>query len=177
MDIATMVITFAKDVPEALWRLLWVLGMVVGTLYCGCALLRMSRASRLPGQSPITIGDILPVMLVGGLMYNLDGFINATWNSIGTGTVTYGPISYATAADFGKFADAINAVLTIASAAGGCYFFKGVVLLKRATADGHNANGGEDIMWRAMTHMIGGALLVKVADTIHSFRTSLHLFW
>jgi hypothetical protein len=177
MDIATMVITFAKDVPAALWTALWALGMLVGTLYCGNALLRMVRASRLPGQSPVTLGDILPIMIIGGLMYNLSNFIDATWNSMGSGVVSYGPITYATSKDFGKFADAINAVLTIASVAGGCYFFKGVVLLKRATADGQSSNGSEDFVWRAITHMIGGALLVQVADTIERFRQSLHLYW
>ncbi|MES2264678.1 MAG: conjugal transfer protein TraQ [Pseudomonadota bacterium] len=172
-----MLINLARDVPEAMWKLLWALGMLVGTLYCGNALLRMSRASRLPGQSPVTMGEILPVMIIGGLMFNLNNFINATWNSMGTGTVSYDAISYATSADFGKFADAINAVLTLASVAGGCYFFKGVLLLKRATADGQSSHGAEDLVWRAITHMLGGSLLVQIPDTIERFRQSLHLFW
>lgn len=175
MDISTMLIDLAREVPAALWMLLWALGALVGTLYCGSAIVRMARASRLPGQAPVTVGDIAPVMVVGALMYNLSAFINAAWNTLGTGTVSYGPISYAGAAEFGKFAAAINAVLTLASAAGGCYFFKGLLLLKNATAGGQS--GGEDLVWRAITHMLGGVLIVQIADTIERFRQSLHLFW
>jgi len=177
MDLASMIIAFAKDFPGVMWKFLWVLGALVGTIYTGTALLRMARASRLPGQSPVTIGDILPIIIVAGLMLNLSVFINKTWNSFGSGAVTYGPVSYAQAAEFGKFADAINAVLTIASVAGGCFFFKGVTLLKKASIEGQSSQGADDSVWRALTHMIGGALIVQIPETIERFRQSFHLFW
>jgi hypothetical protein len=177
MDISAMLISFTKEITGAVWRLLWVLGALVGTLYVGSALLRMSRASRLPGQQAVTVGDILPIILVGALLLNLSVFINTAWNSMASGTVSYGAVSYAQAADFGKFADAINAVLTLASLAGGCYFFKGVVLLKKASMEGQSSQGADDSVWRALTHMLGGCLLVQIADTIERFRQSAHLFW
>jgi hypothetical protein len=177
MDLSTMIIHFAQDFPAALWKLLWVLGVVVGMIYVGTALLRMARASRLPGQNPVTLGDILPVILVAGLMLNLSVFINKTWNSFGAGTVSYAPVAYAQAADFGKFADAVNAVLTIASVAGGCFFFKGVTLLKKAALEGQSSQSADDSVWRALTHMVGGACLVQIADTIERFRQSFNLFW
>lgn len=177
MDISAMLVNFAKEFPTAMWRLLWLLGALVGTLYVGAALLKMARASRLPGQSTVTTGDIVPVILVGALLLNLRVFINTAWNSMAAGTISYGPVAYAQAAEFGKFADAINAVLTLASVAGGCYFFKGVLLLKRAAVEGQSSQGADDATWRAMTHMLAGSLLVQIADTIERFRQSAHLFW
>lgn len=177
MDISSMLINLARDAASTMWLALWALGELVGTLYCGSALLRISRANRLPGQPPVTLGEILPVMLVGGLMYNLSIFINTTWNSMGTGTVAYGAVAYATGTTFGRFAGAINAVLTLASIAGGYFFFKGMVLLKRAVAEGNNSQGGEDIVWRAMVHMLGGSMLVQIAEMIERFRQSMHLVW
>lgn len=177
MDLAQMIIQFAATFSVAMWRLLWVLGALVGTVYVGTSLMRMQRASRFPGQAPVTVGDILPIILIGGLLLNLSRFINATWNSVGTGTVSYGAISYSGAAAFGVFADAINAVLTLASVAGGYFFFKGVVLLKKASTDGHSSHGADDFVWRAMTHMFGGTALVQIADVTDAFRQSFGLFW
>lgn len=177
MDISEMLIHFAKEFPAAMWRLLWTLGALVGVLYTGSALLKMARASRLPGQSPVTAGEFVPVIIVGALLLNLRLFINKTWNSLAAGTIDYGPVSYAQAAEFGKFANAINAVLTIVSVAGGCYFFKGLLLLKRAAVEGQSSQGGEDFQWRAIVHMLGGCLLVQIGDTIERFRQSAHLFW
>lgn len=177
MDISAMLVNFAKEFPIAMWRMLWALGALVGVLYVGSALLRMSRASRLPGQSAVTVGDILPIIIVGSLLLNLRVFINTTWNSMASGAISYAPVSYAQAAEFGKMADAINAVLTLASVAGGCYFFKGVTLLKKATVEGQSSQGADDTVWRALTHMVGGCLLVQIGDTIERFRQSAHLFW
>ncbi len=177
MDLAQMIVHFANTFSVAMWRFLWVLGALVGTVYVGSSLLRMQRASRLPGQSPVTLGDILPIILIGGVLLNLSGFINATWNSFGAGTVSYGPISYSGAADFGRFADAINAVLTLASVAGGVFFFKGVTLLKKASMDGQSSYGADDSVWRAITHMVGGAMLVQIPDAIEAFRQSFNLYW
>ena len=177
MDLADMIIAFAKDFPEALWKFLWVAGALVGTVYVGTALLRMARASRLPGQNPVTVGDILPIIIIAGLMLNLSSFINKAWNTLAAGTITYGPVAYASPAEFGKFSDAINAALSIASVAGGVYFFRGLLLLKKASVEGQASQGVDDVVWRALTHMTGGVLLVQIAETIERFRQSFHLFW
>lgn len=177
MDLAQMIIHFASSFSVAMWRFLWVLGALVGLIYVGSSLMRMQRASRFPGQNPVTTGDILPILIIGGLLLNLSRFINATWNSIGIGTVTYGPIAYSGAADFGRFAEAINAVLTLASVAGGVFFFKGVLFLKKASVDGQSSQGADDSVWRAITHMLGGAGLVQIAEMIDAFRQSFSLFW
>lgn len=177
MDLAQMVIQFANHFSVAIWRFLWVLGALVGTWYVGHSLLRMQRASRLPSQTPVTMGDILPIILIGGVLLNLSSFINATWNSFGAGTVSYGPISYRGAADLGRFAEAINAVLTIASVAGGLFFFRGILLLKKACMDGQSSHGADDSVWRAITHMVGGVMLIQIPHTIEAFRQSFNLFW
>ena len=177
MDLASMIVAFANPFSAALWRFLWVLGGVTGLFYVGSSLRRMQRASLFPGHNPVTLSDILPVILVGGLLANLSKFINTTWNSFGQGVVTYGAVSYSGAASFGRFADAINAVLTLASVAGGVFFFKGVLLLKKAAMDGQSSHGADDSVWRALTHMVFGALLVQIPDAIEAFRQSFHLVW
>jgi len=177
VDLAQMLVNLANDLTAPLWRLLWVTAALAGFLYFGHVLMKMHRASRFPGQHAVTLGDVVSVALVAATMVNLSAFINATWNSMGRGTITYGPISYSGAAGFGVFAAAINAVLTLASIAGGYFFFKGVLLLRRATAAGHTSHGADDVVWRAVTHMLGGACLVQIADMIDRFRTTLGLIW
>ncbi|UUZ54105.1 conjugal transfer protein TraQ [Massilia sp. H-1] len=127
-----------------------------------------------PGHLP---HEVIPVIVVGALLLNLRLIINKSWNSMAAGTIDYGPVAYAQAADFGKLSDAINAVLTIVSVAGGCYFFKGLLLLKRAAVEGQSSQGSEDFQWRALTHMIGGCLLIQIADTIERFRQTAHIYW
>lgn len=179
MDLASMVIKFASTFSESLWNFLWVLGAFLGVAYIGYSLLKMMRASRLPGtgQPPVTTGDIVIIMIIGALLVNLPQFINAVWNSFGSGQTSYGPVAYASSDDFGKFAPAIDAVLTLAAVAGGCFFLRGIIILKRATIDGHTTHGADDTTFRACTHMIGGAALVQIADVIEAFRQSFGLYW
>lgn len=177
MDLAAMMVKFASELSGVMWRFLWVLGALIGTLYVGGALLRLVRSHSVQGSPPVTVGEIVPVILVGGLMANLSSFINATWNTFSSGAVNYGPIAYEGAADFGKFADAINAVLTLASIAGGVFFMKGVMLLKKSAMEGHSSGGSEDTTWRALTHMLFGSVLVQIPDAIDAFRSSFGLFW
>ncbi|GGM26093.1 conjugal transfer protein TraQ [Pseudomonas asuensis] len=177
MDLAQMITAFAPTFATALWGLLWALGGLLGTVYVGNSLLKMQRSQRFPGQIPVTFGDVLPVILVGGLVANLSRFINATWNTFATGTVSYGAVSYSGAADFGRFAEAINAVLTLASVAGGVFALRGLVILKKSLMDGQQSQGADDGVWRALTHIVGGAMLVQIAEMIEKFRESFHLYW
>ncbi|MEB0221336.1 conjugal transfer protein TraQ [Pseudomonas sp. AB12(2023)] len=177
MDLSQMIVNFASTFAVVFWKLLWAVGLLVGMIFVGASLMKMQRASRIPGHSPVTFGDILPIIIVGGLLANLSKFINTTWNSFGTGTVSYGPISYSGAAEFGRFADAINAVLTLASIAGGVFFFKGVLLLKKASMDGQSNQGADDAVWRAITHMVFGSMLVQIPDAIEAFKISFKIVW
>lgn len=176
MDLSQMVVNFANEIVGPAWILLWALATVVGVWYVGTAILRMVRAARIPGQQVITTGDILPVLIIGALLANLSTVINTIWNSFGSGTASYAAISYAGLDEFGRFKDAINAVLTIASIAGGFFFFKGLVILKKA-CDGHSSQGANDVVWRAITHMIGGAFLVQIPAVIDAFRETFNLYW
>ncbi|MBI3903274.1 MAG: conjugal transfer protein TraQ [Nitrosomonadales bacterium] len=177
MDLSQMIVEGANSLVEPMWHFLWVLSTLVGTVYCGFAFLRLIRASRFPGPSQVTFGDILPVLIISGLLANLAVFINSVWNTFGTGTVTYGPISYDGAADFGRLADAINAVLTLASVGGGFYCFRGMLFLKKSCVDGYSTHGSGDYFARAMTHLFGGAALVRIAEMIEAFRQTTHLYW
>jgi len=173
-----MLINLENGLTAPLWRLLWVAGGLVGFLYMAHVLLRMNRASRFPDQAhAVSMGDVLGVAVAAACMVNLSVFINATWNSMGTGTIAYGPISYDGAADFGVFAAAINAVLTLVSIAGGYFFFRGVLLWRRATVSGHTSHGADDLVWRAVTHMLGGACLVQVTNVVDAARSTLGLVW
>ncbi|UST77268.1 conjugal transfer protein TraQ [Pseudomonas siliginis] len=177
MDLAQMITNFANDFAVALWRFLWLLGMFVGMVWAASAVMKMQKASRLPGSSSISLGDVVPLIIVASLMANLSRFINATWNSFGKGTVSYGPIAYSGAEQFGRFADAINAVLTLASVFGGVAFFKGVLLLKKAAMDGQSNQGADDSVWRAIVHMVFGSMLVQIPDVIEAGRASFKLVW
>ncbi len=176
MDLGQMMIKFASDFNVAMWKLLWSLGMLVGLLYVGSALLKMQRASRFPGQNPVSFGDILPVIVVGALMWNLSTFLNTTWNTFGVGATTFGPLSYSGAAAIGgKFEPMINAALTLVSIFGGVFFFKGVLLLKKASSG--QASQGDDFVWKALTHMLGGAALVNIPKVLEAAQTSFGIMW
>jgi hypothetical protein len=177
MDLAKILVNLSDGLTAPLWRLLWVLGALVGTLLIGHVLLKMVKASKFPGQHPLTLGEVVLAALVAALMVNLSGVINAAWNSMGSGTTTYGPISYGGAAPFGQLAPAINAVLTLASISGGYFFFKGLLVLKKATLGGESSHHGDDAVWRAFTHLLGGACLVQIADVIDRFRQTAGLAW
>lgn len=177
MDLTTMLVNLG-GLAAPLWRLLWAIAALAGTLYMGNMLMKMSRASRFPDQAHVfTFGELVGVSIVAACMVNLSKLINAAWNSMGTGTVTFGPISYGGAAEFGVFAAAINAVLTLASIAGGYFFFKGLLLWRRANVSGHSSHGADDLVWRAVTHMFGGAALVQIARMIDAARATLGLVW
>lgn len=177
MDLTTMLVNLANGLSGPLWRLLWVIGGLAGLLYAGHALLKVTRASRFPDQGHFTYGDVLGVLIVAACMVNLAGLINATWNSMGTGTVSYAPISYGGVAEFGVFAAAINAVLTLVSIAGGYFFFKGLLLFRRATVAGHTSHATDDLVLTALTHMFGGSALVQITHVIDAARATMGLFW
>ncbi len=177
MDLATMMVNLADELTAPAWKLLWVVAALCGTAYFGHIILKMMRASQFPGQRSLTLGDVAAVAIVAACMLNLSQLINAAWNSMGTGTVSYGPISYSGAASFGVFAAAINAVLTLVSVAGGYFFFRGVLLWRKAAVAGDSSHGTDDVVWRAATHMLGGACLVQITDMIERLRSTLGLVW
>lgn len=176
MDIGQMVIAFASSFNTAFWTFLWVLGALIGFLWAGSSILKMGKASTFPGQSSITFGDILPLLIIAALMFNLSGFINQISTSIGLGTTTYGPLSYSGGAVIGgRFQEMVNAVLTIAAMFGGIFGFKGLLLLKKSF--GGNQSQGDDFVWKAVTHLVGGAILVNIPRFLEYVQTSLGLAW
>ena len=177
MDLATMMVNLANEITGPAWKLLWVVSALCGTAYFGHIVGKMMRASQFPGQRSLTLGEVGIVAIIAACMVNLSQLINVTWNSFGAGTVSYGPISYSGAASFGVFAAAINAVLTLVSISGGYFFFRGVLLWRRAAVAGDSSHGTDDVAWRASTHMIGGAALVQIADMIERLRSTLGLVW
>lgn len=177
MDLATMIISAANSLVVVVWQFLWSLAAFVGLWYCGSVLGKMQRASISPGQNNVSFFSLMPVMIIGAALWNLPVSINTVWNSYGSSTATFGAISYSGAEDFGKFKDAINAVLTLASMAGGFFFFKGLLLMKKACMEGQSSHGADDTVWRAMTHMVFGCGLVQIPDLIEAARVTFSLNW
>lgn len=142
MDLASMIISAANSLVAVLWGLLWSLSALAGMVYAGTVLRRMQLATIEPGHRPITLGSTFAVLVIGAALFNMSGMISTTWMSFGSGSTTYGAISYSGADSFGRFKDAVNAVLTLASFAGGCFFFKGLLLMKKAALEGESPQGG-----------------------------------
>ena len=177
MDLASMIISAANSLVAVLWGLLWSLSALAGMVYAGTVLRRMQLATIEPGHRPITLGSTFAVLVIGAALFNMSGLISTTWTSFGSGSTTYGAISYSGADSFGRFKDAVNAVLTLASFAGGCFFFKGLLLMKKAALEGESSQGGDDAIWRGLTHMIFGAALTHVDKVIEAFQATFQLYW
>lgn len=171
-----MIVDFANSFNTSFWRFLWGISALIGFIWAGSALIKMGKASRFPGQSPVTFGDILPLLIIAAVIFNLSGFINNVLTSVGLGTTSYGPLSYSGAAVVGgRFEQMINAALTIAAMFGGVFCIKGVLLLKKAF--GGYQGQGEDFTWKAITHILGGAILVNIPRFLEAAQTSLGIAW
>lgn len=175
-DIGTMMVNFAGEFSASLWKLLWAIGMLLGCVYTGKTLMRMIKANTVAGQPPVTLGSIIPILLIGGLMFNLPTFINFMWASVGEGEVSYNAISYKPAQNFGVLSEAVNSTLTLTSTFGGVFFIKGLMLLKRATLEGQNSQGSDKV-GKSLTHMFGGVCLIQITHIIDAACESFGIFW
>lgn len=176
MDLGQAVVNAAASLVGPAWTLLWSLCGLIGVLYGGAVMMRAHRASQMVGQ-PMPVSQLVMLFLIAGVITNLSKLLNAASNTVGLGDVSYGPIAYAPAAALGPLGQVINACLTLGSIAGGWFAFKGMLLMKRATADGHGGNSGEDIIWRAMTHLFFGATLVNIPKFIDAARATIGLMY
>lgn len=174
MDISTMLENMSASTSAALWVLLWALGQLVGLVSGGFALHRLVKANSDSNRPPLTLGDIVPLLLIAACMINLSSMINNVWNTFGQGTVSFDAISYDPAAGFGALSTTVNAALTVVAVFGGIFFFKGLLLLKRGAIEGQSSNGahGGDTIGRAITHMIGGAFLINITSILDAFYAS-----
>lgn len=176
MDLGQAVVNAAAGLVGPAWKLLWSLSALVGVLYGGAVMMRAHKASQMMGQ-PIPASQLVMLFLIAGLITNLSQMLNAASNTVGLGEVSYGPISYAPAAVLGPLGQVVNACLTLGSIAGGWFAFKGILLLKRATADGNGGHGGEDVIWRALTHLLFGAMLVNISKFIDAAGATIGLMY
>ncbi len=174
MDISSMVENMSTSTSAALWVLMWALGQLVGLFTGGIALKRLVKANSDSSRPPLTIGDIVPLLLIGACMMNMSSMINNVWTTFGQGDVSFDAISYDPASGFGALSTTVNAVLTIVAVFGGMFFFKGLMLLKRGSLEGQSSNGaqGGDTIARAITHMIGGAFLINITAILDAFYAS-----
>lgn len=170
-----MIENFSTSTSAAIWGFLWALGQLVGLFTGGMAIKRLIKSNLDSTKPPLTVGDIIPLLLVGAFMINMSTMLNKVWNTFGEGTVSFDAISYEPASGFGPLSTTVNATLTIVAVFGGIFFFKGLLLLKRGAIEGQSSNGaqGGDIIAKAITHMIGGAFLVNITTILDLFYASV----
>lgn len=176
MDLSQMIVQLASDVAIPGWRLLFAVGILLGAWYTVSVLVKLVRANTVPGQPQMTVGDVLPVLIIGAMVANYADSLNAAWQTFGTGSLSYGAINYPGASGFGPLAPAVNAVLTLAALFGGFFGLKGLVLIRKAN-NGASSHGAEDYVWKGLGHLFGGAALANIPRMIDAARASLHLVW
>ena len=177
MDLSQIIVDFSNSISGVLWTFLWAVSALIGTFYCGSVLLKLHQAHARPGHVHVSFGQVIAGLIVAAMLVDLSGTLNNAWTTFGEGMMSYGPISYASSGKLGKLAPAVNAALTLASVAGGFFGLKGMTLLWKASMSGHSSHGADDIVWRALTHLIGGAFLIQIDRMVEYARQSLNLGW
>jgi hypothetical protein len=174
-DLSTIVTNLATGLRGPFWTLLFALAALIGTIYAISVLWKLVQSNSLPGTPPVSNGEVFAVLVIAAFMLNMSGFLGKVSSSLGMGTISYGAIDYPGAASFGQLAPAVNAVLTLAAMGGGLFAFKGILLLKRASSGGGQA--GDDTVWSAATHLIGGVLLINIVQLVDALRQSTGGLW
>ena len=179
MDLSEMVINFANDISDVTWELLFALAMLLGVLTAGFALLKYNRETAIAGNygsHEASPGKLILRLMIAAMLLNIAAMINATSNTLSLGAFEYTAISYAEEGDFGRFADTINAVLTLVQVAGGIFFLIGLRGLYRSTSDAHSS-GTDDTAMRGIVQMLFGCILAQIDIFLDLLRDSLGLYW
>lgn len=170
MDLTTIVISIAEDIV-AFQSLASAVAVMVGIYFCAKATVDAMKKSASPG-SDISGQGLAAAFFIGAVVVHFSGAMSSAAESMGQGTVKYGLVSYSAASTAGVFAPAVNAVLTIVSTFGWWYGLKGFTMLKRASS-GSSGGGYEDYAWKGMIHVLGGAALINITETLDAFRATI----
>ncbi|MGN6232382.1 MAG: conjugal transfer protein TraQ [Trinickia sp.] len=171
MDLTTIATSIASDIL-AFRDLAQMLAIGIGILYCGNSLRQAIRKSASPGID-ISGQSIFASFFIGALIVNFASTMDSTLGSLGESDTTYGSlISYVNLSSAGQFAPVIAAILTIVSTFGWWYALKGWTMLRKASSGG-GGGGYEDYAWKGFIHILGGAALVNINETLAAFQGTL----
>ncbi|WP_145557957.1 conjugal transfer protein TraQ [Yersinia aldovae] len=162
-ELSSAFVKFVTNITGPAWTLLWTLGLLIALILTARIFSRAAQGITVPGRASVTGGEVISVLIISALLANYSGWISTVSNSVGLGDATYGQISYIdNGGSLGKFAAVINSAMTFASLMGGIYGFKGLLLLHKSASGG--GGQGQDLIWKAITHIIFGGLLVRIAQ-------------
>lgn len=168
MDLTTIVASIASDIT-AFSALAQVVAIGIGIVYCGNALLKAIRKSGSPGAD-ISGQSIFASFFIGALIVNFASTMDSTLGTLGESSTAYSDvISYIDLSSTGQFAPVISAILTIVSTFGWWYALKGWTMLRKASSGG-GGGGYEDYAWKGFIHILGGAALVNINETLAAFQ-------
>jgi hypothetical protein len=175
MDLSEALINLVNNLVGPFWRIVFALGACLGIWYTFHVGMKLIKANNLPGQPAVNGGELLVCLVIATCLFHYSGFMQRVAGTMSLGTISYSALDYPGASNFGKLAPAVNAVLTLASMAGGGFAFKGLLLIRRASSGGGHA--GDDLGWKGATHVFGGAALINIVQTIELFRQSAGGLW
>ncbi|RDU98733.1 conjugal transfer protein TraQ [Trinickia dinghuensis] len=171
MDLTTIVTSISYDIL-AFRDLAQMLAIGIGILYCGNSLRQAIRKSASPGID-VSGQSIFASFFIGALIVNFASTMDSTLGSMGQTDTSYGDfIAYVNLSSAGQFAPVIAAILTIVSTFGWWYALKGWTMLRKASSGGVGG-GYEDYAWKGFIHILGGAALVNINETLAAFQGTL----
>ena len=175
MDLSAALSHLVASIVGPFWKLLFGFAGLLALIYVLQFASRVMRANQHPGHAPpVSMGEGIFVLLLGAALVNMPAAFSRVSNTLSLGAVSYGAIDYPGAANFGKLAPAVNAVLTIAAMAGGAYALRGLIYFKKATSGGQS---GEDLGWKGCTHLFGGIALIQLVQLVEMLRNSTGGLW
>lgn len=177
MDLSQALINFVQNTVHPFWNLIFKIAACLGCWYVLSVIVRLAKANQYPGQhQPVSGGEVFLAFLFGAVLVNYTSAMNHVSASLGMGAISFSALDYPEAQGFGQLAPAINAVLTLASMAGGAFALKGILLIARASTGG-GAYASHDVGWKGATHVIAGAALANVVQVIEMLRHSTGGLW
>ena len=176
MDLSQALVNLVQNLVQPFWSLIFKLGACFGIWYVISVAFRLAKSHHYPGQQPVGFGEVAMALIFGAVLVNYSGAMNEVSASFGMGTISYAALDYPEAQSFGQLAPAVNAVLTLASMAGGAFALKGILLIARANTGG-GSYSAQDVGWKGATHVIAGAALANVVQVIEMFRQSTGGLW
>lgn len=176
MDLSQALVNFVQNTVQPFWHLIFALGACLGMWYVLSVGFRLARSHYYQGQQPVGAGEVLLALVFGAVLVNYSNALNHVSASLGMGAISYSALDYPEAQSFGQLAPAINAVLTLASMAGGAFALKGIYLIAQANTGG-GAYASHDVGWKGATHVLAGAALANVVQVIEMLRSSTGGLW
>lgn len=169
-ELSVAFVNFINGLAAPFWTMLWAICALVGFLWLYFLALKMVRSTA-PGATPISLGEVIGVIILATLVTNYASTLNAFSESVGMGDISFGVIAYVDQGGrLGKFSQVINAALTFAAMMGGVFGIKGLFLLWKKVK---GENSGGDLALQGLIHIVAGGFLVQIAKLLQSLTESI----